>query len=84
MGLQVQSEIAIHKGRLDLVAQTEKFLYLMEFKLDEPASNAIEQIKHRDYAASYKDTTKTLILVGISFSPKERNVETWESEVWKA
>ena len=84
MGLQVQSEIAKHKGRLDLVAQTEKFLYLMEFKLDESATNAIEQIKNREYAAAYEQTDKTVILVGINFSQEERNVDTWESEVWNA
>ena len=83
MGLQVQSEIAKHKGRLDLVAQTEKFIYLMEFKLDEPASNAIEQIRNREYTAAYQQTSKTLILVGINFSKNDRNVATWESEFWK-
>ena len=81
--MQVQSEIAKHKGRLDLIAQTPKFLYLMEFKLDESASNAIEQIKNREYAAAYKQSDKTVILVGINFSQTERNVESWESEIWQ-
>ena len=83
IGLQVQSEIAKNKGRLDLVAQTKKFLYLMEFKLDEPISNAIAQIKNREYAAAYEQVDKTVILVGINFSKDARNVESWESEVWK-
>jgi len=83
MGLQVQSEIAKHKGRLDLVAQTRKFLYLMEFKLDEPITNAIAQIKSREYVAAYEQSDKTVILVGINFSKEARNVESWESEVWK-
>lgn len=82
LGLQVQSEIAKHKGRLDLIAQTKNFLYLMEFKLDEPAKNAIEQIKNREYAAAYEQSDKTVILVGINFSKVVRNVESWESEVW--
>ena len=82
MGLQVQSEITKHKGRLDLLVETDKYLYLMEFKLDEPVKNAIQQIKQREYATSFKNTLKELILVGIGFSKKERNVDTWQIEKW--
>ena len=83
MGLYVQAEITKHKGRLDLLAETENFLYLMEFKLDKPAENAIQQIKKREYIAAYKNSPKTIFLVGIGFSKKERNVDSWETEVWE-
>ncbi len=83
LNLDVQSEITKHKGRLDLVVETEKFLYLMEFKLDEPAENAIEQIKNRAYLTSYANSTKTIYLVGIGFSKTERNVAAWEAEIWE-
>ena len=64
------------------MAETKDFLYLMEFKLGEPAENAIEQIKNRDYIQSYANSAKTIYLVGIGFSKEERNVATWESEIW--
>lgn len=83
MGMYVRSEIAKHKGRLDLLVEVDDFLYLMEFKLDEPAKNAIQQIKDRKYAAAYKNSPKTIYLVGIGFSKKERNVESWEAEIWE-
>jgi hypothetical protein len=83
MGLYVKSEITSHKGRLDLLVETTNFLYLMEFKLDEPAQNAIKQIKDRQYAAAYLNSPKTIYLVGVGFSREERNVETWEAEVWE-
>jgi len=82
IGMYVESEITKHKGRLDLSVETDDFLYIMEFKLDEPAENAIEQIKNRDYIKSYINSPKTIYLVGISFSKTERNVATWESEIW--
>ncbi|MEM6696961.1 MAG: ATP-binding protein [Bacteroidota bacterium] len=84
MGYHVQSEITKHKGRLDLLVETDDHLYLMEFKLDEPIENAIEQIKTRQYAAAYKNSSKTVHLVGIGFSKEERNVEDWEVEIWGA
>ncbi|MEM8524838.1 MAG: ATP-binding protein [Bacteroidota bacterium] len=84
MGFHVQSEITKHKGRLDLLVETDDHLYLMEFKLDQPIENAIEQIRNRQYAAAYKNSSKTIHLVGIGFSKEERNVEDWEEEIWEA
>ena len=81
--LEVQTEITKHKGRLDLIAETGDFLYLMEFKLAEPAKDAIAQIKSRQYAQSYKNSPKKIILIGIGFSKEERNVESWEAEGWE-
>jgi hypothetical protein len=83
MDMTVQSEVTKHKGRLDLIAQTEDFIYLMEFKLDGTSADAIEQIKNREYAAAYENSTKKVFLVGVNFSKEERNVESWECEVWE-
>jgi hypothetical protein len=83
MDMIVQSEVTTHKGRLDLIAQTEDFIYLMEFKLDGTSSDAIEQIKNRAYAAAYQNSLKTVFLVGVNFSKEERNVESWAIEVWE-
>ncbi len=74
IGLYVECEITKHKGRLDLMVETDDFLYLMEFKLDKPTENAIQQIKDRDYLKSYINSPKTIHLVGIGFSQSERNV----------
>jgi len=82
LNLSVQTEITKHKGRLDLLASTTDFLYLMEFKLDETAENAIAQIKSREYAHAYKNSPKKVVLVGINFSKEERNVESWVAEDW--
>lgn len=83
LSFSVLTEITKHKGRLDLLVETDDFLYLMEFKLEESAKDAIAQIKARQYAQSYKNSTKRVLLVGIGFSKKERNVESWEVEEWK-
>ena len=82
MGLYVQAEITKHIGRLNLLAETDDFLYILAFKLDEPAADAIQQIKNRKYNAAYRNSPKTVYLVGIGFSKQERNVESWEAEEW--
>ncbi|MEM9885269.1 MAG: AAA family ATPase [Bacteroidota bacterium] len=80
MELYVDAEVAHHKGRLDLVAQTSKYLYLMEFKMESTAKEALAQIKTRDYLAPYQNTDKQIFLVGIQFSNEERNIVDWEVE----
>lgn len=83
LNTSVKSEIETNKGRIDLVIETENFVYLMEFKLDETTTKAIEQIKKQDYAASYLNSSKKVFLVGANFSKEDRNVESWEAEIWE-
>lgn len=83
MDLSVRSEVTKHKGRFDLIAESDHFIYLMELKLDETAAKAIEQIKNQEYAAAYLNSTKKIFLVGVNFSKEERNVESWEYVEWK-
>lgn len=82
VGMQVQCEVSKNKGRLDAKVETAHFLYIMEFKLNETATNALAQIKDRDYALAYKNSHKTIVLVGINFDSVERNVKDWEAEIW--
>ncbi|MEM9887327.1 MAG: AAA family ATPase [Bacteroidota bacterium] len=82
MDMFVDAEVSHSKGRLDLIAETEHYIYLMEFKMDGKTENAIAQIKERAYATPYKNRSKTVFLVGINFSNEERNVESWEAEKW--
>ena len=83
MNMSIKAEVQHNKGRVDLIAEVEAFIYLMEFKLDGTSSDAIEQIKNREYAAAYENSTKKVFLVGVNFSKEERNVESWECEVWE-
>ena len=55
----------------------------MEFKLDGNSVDAIEQIKNKEYAAAYANSNKKIFLVGVNFSKEEKNVESWECEVWE-
>lgn len=83
MEVDVKAELTQHKGRLDLLAETADFLYVMEFKLDGSTQRALEQIKEKAYPDSFKNSPKTVYLVGINFSKTERNVASWEAEIWE-
>ena len=83
LDINIRAEVSKHKGRIDLLVETEAYLYLMELKLEEPAKQAIAQIKVKEYAQTYKNSPKRIFLVGIGFGREERNVTSWEMEEWK-
>ena len=74
IGASAQGEVQTNDGRIDLVAQTPDDIYIVEFKLDRPAAEAMEQIKGRDYAGKYALSGKRITLVGISFSSEKRTI----------
>ncbi|MDP5171646.1 MAG: ATP-binding protein [Bacteroidia bacterium] len=78
---QVESEVHTNRGRIDAVVHTAKDIYVIEFKLDEPASVALAQIHDRQYAERFRDAEKTVHLLGISFGSKERSVVDWVEEI---
>ena len=43
IGFYVKAEYHTSEGRIDLVLQTDKFVYIMEFKLDGTAEEALLQ-----------------------------------------
>lgn len=83
LGLRIQCETSTSKGRIDAVVETDEYLYLMEFKLDQSAKTAIQQIKNRAYFQSFINTNKKIILLGIAFSKTTRNVKDWQAEEWQ-
>ena len=74
IGVSAQGEVQTNDGRIDLVAKTPDDIYIVEFKLDRPASEAMEQIRGKDYAGKYALSKKRITLVGISFSAAKRTI----------
>jgi hypothetical protein len=79
-GVNVRSEILTNRGRIDLVAEFEDKVYIMEFKCDQSAKAGLEQIRRKGYAERFRRLGKRRILLGINFSSEERNVTEWEIE----
>ena len=74
IGVSAQGEVQTNDGRIDLVAKTPDDIYIVEFKLDRPAAEAMEQIKGKEYAGKYALSGKRITLVGISFSSEKRTI----------
>ncbi|PCI73933.1 hypothetical protein COB28_02835 [Candidatus Dependentiae bacterium] len=74
LGITIDVEIATNIGRIDAVIKTEKYIYIIEFKLDLIAYKAIEQIKTKKYYEQYQQDSRPITLIGITFSRKEKNI----------
>ena len=74
IGVNVNGEVKTNDGRIDMVVDLPDDVYIIEFKLDRPAAEAIEQIKGKDYAGKYALSNRRITLIGISFSSEKRTI----------
>ena len=75
MGFHVQAEYHTSEGRIDLVLQTQKFCYVMEFKLDGTAEEALAQIEDKHYTLPFEQNGQKIIRIGMNFSKEMRNID---------
>jgi hypothetical protein len=77
MGFYVDAERHTSQGRIDLFIRTPDYAYVMEFKLDGTAEEALQQIHDKQYALPFAVDQRKLIRVGVNFSSQTRNIERW-------
>ena len=77
VGFYVKAEYHTSAGRIDLILQTDKFIYVMEFKLDGTAEEALLQINEKYYAQPFENDDRKLFKIGVNFSAEMRNIEKW-------
>jgi len=77
VGFYTKVEYHTSEGRIDLVLQTDKFIYIMEFKLNGTAEEALQQINDKHYALPFEMDERKLFKIGVNFSAETRNIEKW-------
>lgn len=77
IGFYVKAEYHTSHGRIDLILQTDHFIYIMEFKLEGTAEEALQQINEKHYAQPFAADERKLFKIGINFSNETRNIEKW-------
>lgn len=75
MGFYTQAEYRTSQGRIDLVVCTPKYCYVMEFKLDGTADEALAQIQDRNYALPFAIGNQRIVRIGINFDSATRNID---------
>ena len=77
VGLYTQVEYRTSNGRIDLVLQTDRYVYIMEFKLNGTAEEALRQIEEKGYALPFAGDDREVFKSGVNFSAETRNIEKW-------
>ena len=77
--IRIRSEESTNVGRIDGVLETDNHIYIIEFKLNDSAENALQQTRDKGYAQKYRASGKKIICVGVNFAG--RNIDSWVHEV---
>ena len=77
MGFYSHTEYHTSDGRIDLLVETPLYRYVMEFKLDGTADEALEQVKSKDYPLQFQMDEKKTFLLGVNFSRESRTIKNF-------
>ena len=78
LGKYALCEMHTFTGRIDCKVETAKFIYLFEFKRDETAEQALQQIEDRSYALPFTADDRKLYKIGVSFDSETRMLADWK------
>jgi len=74
-GIKHHAEYSTSHGRIDLVLELPKVLYVIEIKFNDTAENALAQIEERRYYERFIVENKPLVLLGLAFKREPHNFE---------
>ena len=77
MGLYVKTEYQTSNGRIDILFDTDKYVYIIELKRDQSAYVALKQIEEKGYDKPFLASGKQIIKLGINFSSKTKTIDGW-------
>ncbi len=80
LGQFASCEVHTYSGRIDCKVETRNYIYLFEFKRDDTARAALEQINSKDYTLPFAADQRTLYKIGVAFDSKSRKLVGWEAE----
>lgn len=77
MGFYTHTEYKTSDGRIDMLVETADYIYVMEFKIDSNAEEAVRQIDEKKYTLPFRNSKKQIIRIGASFNTATRRLDDW-------
>ncbi|MCP4401908.1 MAG: AAA family ATPase, partial [bacterium] len=77
-GADARSSVLTCKGRIDLAVFFPDTVYIIEFKCNQSAKTAIQQIRKKRYADQYQRDGQQIVTIGINFSTEQKNLAEWK------
>ena len=76
LGLSTNAEFSTAEGFIDLLVKTEKYIYVIELKINGTAKDAIKQIEERHYCRPFENDKRQMFKIGLGFSKETNTIET--------
>lgn len=80
LGQFTSAESYTNKGRIDCVVETSDIVYIFEFKVNETAQDALNQIVYKKYDEKFLSAKKKIIKIGVSFDSNTKTLSDWKYE----
>lgn len=77
IGLNVDVEYRTSDGRIDILIRADKYIYIIELKLDGSAKEALAQIEKKRYDLPWSADNRNVIAIGINFSSATRRIDSY-------
>lgn len=77
LGMDVDAEYHTSEGSIDIVIKTDRYIYIIELKINGTATDAMNQINDRSYATPFSTDSRRLIKLGIGFAQKTHTVDSY-------
>ena len=78
LGFYVDVERHTTNGRMDILLQTPRYIYILELKVNKTADEALKQIEEKEYAAPYAADKRKLFKIGVNFSSAKKKMDEWQ------
>lgn len=76
--LTIYTEGTTSEGRIDILAQAPRFVYIIELKINDTVEAALQQIDQKGYARRFADDPRPLFKIGVRFSTENRCIDDWK------
>lgn len=76
--LAIHTEGTTSDGRIDILAEAPRFIYIIEIKINDTVDAALQQIEEKAYARRYADDKRKIFKIGVRFSTENRCIDDWK------
>ena len=76
--LIVHTEDATSEGRMDILVEAPRFIYMIEIKINDTVDAALHQIEDKGYARRFADDERKIFKIGVRFSTENRCIDDWK------
>lgn len=77
MSFSIEVEYHSSKECIDLILQTDSYIYIMKFMPEGTAEEVVAQMNEEKHALSFATNQRRVFKIGVNFNNKTRNIERW-------